>query len=985
VTCQLGTFMSVKRSQSDSTKDTKVSGTLNNPVTLFGKILTRTNHKALVDKLVSHLQKPDYSVVDFLHDAAETKKKFVSAGMPVRRLVDSWTRLDRTVEDCLAVAVVPHEKFIDNTLHAFCELDQSGFITFANAKMIEWAPGCVGRELATLFGKMANEVRKALAAKGPRRLHQFELEGREKRYTILVEFGTIDAEGPTSGYALLVDMSELVDAEHKALEAAPNGMLKIDSKYRVLYANKIALDLFELRPEELIGRDPRDFISGQVSRREVARQSQERRSGRGGQYDALFRRPKTRETINVRITSIPYFNTSGEFSGALTSFQPIDREIARKNIAGLVATQTNYQGLFADILKIIKPFIPFDWADLSLYTKERDYAFSFCRYPVPKPGEAYKIKWWPVPLKYQGFIDQPFPYIPDMEAFLSQTPEGRQELEKPEMQSALAEGRKALLAFPVRRGGRIIGALSLQSKEVGRYSEDMYRVLRDDLAVDQALQAVFNLRESANRDFVFDLLKEISAATDHQQLAETIVGEFARFYDFQNVSIFKINAWRGCFSLLAQRLGPQGGARIPNDYMQSLKDGLLGLTYERGESVHLKDIDDGSEEAKRFLKVDGETKSELCIPIQLRGRILWILNFEDSRKHAFADPEIEKIEGIVKQVDAAVDRLFQGLVLAQVLKEFPDGIVIAGKEGNVFLCNDDAQRLFETESDPSGAKLSSFLSKSDLTVALSEQASPTWRTEVSGLKGKKTTVLMSKFLLPEEYDHVVLRLQDVTELQWKADVERLRAALAEATSQVRVPLSLVSSYVQQIGRKAGNDGDLIDLVGKTIRQLSRIELTYDRIFASYDVNKLPPERKVPVNVNRVIDHILNQLPAGDRRIVKFAATEEPGSVWADTYRLLFALESMLTYLLRSRADSNEINLNIANRNKKCIDIIMDGSVAPREIGGELDELVEATRMEIALGERLLKRIAAESGGTFTRQQLPGGREQLTLRLKVTPS
>jgi len=76
---------------------------------------------------------------------------------------------------------------------------------------------------------------------------------------------------------------------------------------------------------------------------------------------------------------------------------------------------------------------------------------------------------------------------------------------------------------------------------------------------------------------------------------------------------------------------------------------------------------------------------------------------------------------------------------------------------------------------------------------------------------------MSKFILPEEYDHVVLRVQDVAELEWKTDAKRLEAALAEAVSLVRVPLSLVSSYIRQLKQKGGDDA--IDLADKAFRPI----------------------------------------------------------------------------------------------------------------------------------------------------------------------
>ena len=68
---------------------------------------------------------------------------------------------------------------------------------------------------------------------------------------------------------------------------------------------------------------------------------------------------------------------------------------------------------------------------------------------------------------------------------------------------------------------------------------------------------------------------------------------------------------------------------------------------------------------------------------------------------------------------------------------------------------------------------------------------------------------------------------------------------------------------------------------------------------------------------------------------------------------------------------------------KRVEIVMTGSVQSIEPNGDLAKLVEATRREIALGERLLGQIARECGGVFKRQS-PDGHEQLSMRLKLEP-
>ena len=946
---------------------------------MLGTISPQANQDALVGKLVSHLQEPDYSIIDLFRDAAVTKKKFAATGMPVEQLTSHWSQLDRTVEECLERTLVAHEKFLNNTLHAFCEFDPSGLITFANSKMMEWAPNCIGKELAAYFGPMAPDVRKALSAKGKRRLHQFALVSGADRYSVLVEFGKIKAKGPTSGYALLVDMSELVDAEHKALEASPYGMLKLDRKYRIVYANKRALEFIERGAEEVIGRDAADFVSDRASRQEVTRQRVQRSAGRGGEYPVVIKRPKSGKLMHLRVTAVPSFNTTGEINGVLTALQPIDYEVARRRIAHLVATQTDHRALFTGIMEIVREFVEFDWADLSVYTRDGDYALGCCR--LPEAVQAYQFRWWWIAPYFRRWVKEGCPCFSDMLVDWKKRPDARKALEEtPAIEQTISsEGRKALVALPINRENRLIGLLSLSSKSAAAYDEHTRTILKDRLALEQAMLTVFNLREHDERQFVSDLLKKIAAVTDHKELAKTIVSELARFYRFQNVSIFKVNSLRGHFSLLAQERGPEGGSAIPPGYTQPLEEGLLGLTLERGKRINMGDRNDGSLEARHFKEVAKEIVSELCIPITLRGRILWILNLEDLQKNAFAEPEIETIEGIVRQVESMVEHLFQGLVLSQVVDAFPDGIVIASNKGHILHCNDMAKRMFQRSQITPRTLLGSCLTTADYERAVSGQSSLPWRTEIKGAKGKKTPALMSKFILPEEYDHVVLRMQDVTELEWKTDAERLEAALAEATSLVRVPLSLVSSYVRQMKQKGGEDS--ADLADKAFRQLSRIELTYDRIFAAYGSRDMPQEQKARVNINQLIDHIRDELPESDRAAVQWTTAAEPIWVTAASYRLLFALESMLAYLLRSRGTA-EVTLEVSLSSDKFVEIVMAGLVPTVEPNGDLERLVEATRTEIALGQNLLEKIARECAGTFKREKQKGSREQLSLRLKL---
>jgi PAS domain-containing protein len=183
------------------------------------------------------------------------------------------------------------------------------------------------------------------------------------------------------------------------------------------------------------------------------------------------------------------------------------------------------------------------------------------------------------------------------------------------------------------------------------------------------------------------------------------------------VSIFKVNVLRGQFNLLAQRLGPQGGTPFPNDYTQPLGEGLLGLCYDRKDCVNLSDRNDGSVEARRFKEVSKTTVSELCIPIELRGRLLWIFNLEDSRRNAFNKPEIATLKDIVCKISTSIDHLFEGHILSQVLQVFPEAVLITNSDGDVLLGNDNAEALLGLDGMPKGLNLRRFLTEADFKTA----------------------------------------------------------------------------------------------------------------------------------------------------------------------------------------------------------------------------------------------------------------------------
>jgi PAS domain S-box-containing protein len=944
----------------------RLSDISEDPRILLEKIVDGNDPDGAIAGLVDRLARPGFAVSDLLGEVTRLKEEIATTEAAAQRVIDRWRLLDHAVDECLARTTVSYEKFIESTLHAFCHYDRAGIIVSANNKLLDLIPDCIGRQVATIFRKMEGEVRLALSG-GPHRLYQLDLRAKSGALPVLAEFGTIQTVADGGGYALLVDMSDLAGAERKALEAAPNGMLKLDAKHRILYATEKALDLLEQSREELIGRDARRLITDAQSRTEVIRQGLRRRKGLGDEYDVLFTKPKSGKQIPLRITSVPCFDAAGGFSGSITGLQPIDYVVAREAIAGLIGTEPDYHRLYDRIIEIISGFAEFDWANLFVYSPARSHSRIVCSHG---PTIEYQSRWFPTPDGYVDWLDQPNTWMGDLAKDIACGP-NPEYLERTDMKLAVAAGMRAIVCLPIRSAGRIVGGFCLASKRAAIYGAETRQML-EHLVLEQAFLPLLNAIETAEREFVDGLVKQIAGLEDMHQVAETVVKELAKFYQFQNVSIFKVNALRGHIRLEAQALGPEGGTLMQEGYTQSIERGMLGLCYRRGDCAILKDFEDESEEAKVYIRVAPEVRSELCIPIRLFQRVLWILNLEDRLSDAFTPIEVEKLQDVIRQMQAMLERIFQNLVLVQVVDVCPAAVVLTDQKYNILRCNKEARQMMQRDAVSFADNFAQFFHQSPDDFS----TDPTMTT-VIGAEGGEVPVLASRFTLDEEYDHVVFMLQDVTELQWTARFEALRAALAETTAQVRVPVSLLSSFVRRMGQKVEGE-KLQDLTRKAMRQLGRIELTYDRVLAAYQAQSLPAKKEVPFDVKPALDHILAELPDLERRAVRLF-DKSRGAVRADPYRVLFALNSMLAYLLRSRSNDEPIVIKVESRDD-VVEVSMTGAVQASQTVGKLAALVEATRAEIALGQDVLIRIASDAGGNFELERRPAGRERLCLRM-----
>ncbi len=180
------------------------------------------------------------------------------------------------------------------------------------------------------------------------------------------------------------------------------------------------------------------------------------------------------------------------------------------------------------------------------------------------------------------------------------------------------------MGVPMLAGEKVIGLLTLDSRQVGSFDEDM--LLRAVTFTTQAGLAVENARlfQQTQSD-----LREITHL--HQRYLQDQWQEYlAREEDRQRVS----------YLFDQKTVQPAAGLWRPE----------IEMAVARGQTLAVTSQDENWPEG------DGDTRSALVVPLQLRGQIIGALDFfETERERQWSEEDIALVEAVASQVALAVE------------------------------------------------------------------------------------------------------------------------------------------------------------------------------------------------------------------------------------------------------------------------------------------------------------------------------------------
>jgi sigma-B regulation protein RsbU (phosphoserine phosphatase) len=214
------------------------------------------------------------------------------------------------------------------------------------------------------------------------------------------------------------------------------------------------------------------------------------------------------------------------------------------------------------------------------------------------------------------------------------------------------------LAVPMRRKGRIIGALNLLAETTDAFTSQDEALLRQFAA--HVAVAIENARLfRAERQYVetletlAEIGREMSSILDLDGLLTRIASLMKRLIDYRTFGILLLDEAAGELELkFAVRYGDESGPK-----RLKLGQGLVGWAAERREPVLVADVS----QDPRYVNLVPDVRSELVIPILIKDRCIGVFDLESPELDAFTKEHQELLTLLASQAAIAIEnaRLYE--------------------------------------------------------------------------------------------------------------------------------------------------------------------------------------------------------------------------------------------------------------------------------------------------------------------------------------
>jgi sigma-B regulation protein RsbU (phosphoserine phosphatase) len=215
------------------------------------------------------------------------------------------------------------------------------------------------------------------------------------------------------------------------------------------------------------------------------------------------------------------------------------------------------------------------------------------------------------------------------------------------------------LAIPLIAKNKVVGVIDLQSAELDYFKEEHSRLLSllaSRLAADIENARLYTRmsRQAKTLEVLNEISRELTSILNLDQLLKRIGDLLSRVIDFQMFSILLLDSTG---TKLQHRFSMRFKESIQLKHDIRVGRGLVGGAAELKQTVLVPDVT----KDPRYIEVNPETRSELCVPLLYKDVVIGVLDLEHTRRGYFNEENTQTVVTLAAQVAIAIEnaRLYE--------------------------------------------------------------------------------------------------------------------------------------------------------------------------------------------------------------------------------------------------------------------------------------------------------------------------------------
>lgn len=348
-------------------------------------------------------------------------------------------------------------------------------------------------------------------------------------------------------------------------------------------------------------------------------------------------------------------------------------------------------------------------------------------------------------------------------------------------------------------------------------------------------------RQRVEFDIVYDLTYSLTATLKKENILNQLIDPVRRILNVEAISIGLVDESTGEIIFEETLMGPLF-KKLPPVRLRP-GQGIAGAVAASGEALIVNNV---YKDERFFANIDSEsgfrTESIMCVPLQVEGRVIGILEAINKRNGNFNETDLRLLQAIASPLAAAIENArLHGDVLAEkrrvetIFSSMSEGMLTVNAEGQVTRANDALLTLMGYESDEplvghpadvviqvrSGDPFAQFIEE----VCNAEGPNPQIPRDIERADGEYVPVLISGAPIwneDGELSEMIFQLSDVRQIR---ELERMRDDFFHnIVHELRTPLATILMYARLL-----REGKAQDDEAKADRFLGVIERESDRL------------------------------------------------------------------------------------------------------------------------------------------------------------